>query len=122
MGKQSREQAKKILNELEAKEGEIPVKSVAERFNMPPEIVTLHDEVRASSEHVLDTLIEGTRYDLRSTPDLSGIIYGYTICMTIDDFATVAGVLGEALIRLAKMPDFVSPEEELLEALEENNE
>jgi len=115
----AREKAKRRLKELEG-ELDMTPKPMSTAFKMDPALLAESDSIHQEQIDTLDTIIEGARFDLRRMPDVTGAIYGYFVCGVLNDPYEIAGLLGEALLRLAKMPDMIDQNQETFEKLVED--
>jgi len=101
---EARRVARDAMNKLRQQIDMTPVKMAA---TMPPEIVAIVDECDSLHSESVDMLVEAARLDIEKSPDITGAIYGYYMTrfsgLMGDPFTM--GVLGEAILRLAKLPD-----------------
>jgi len=79
--------------------------SQAKAFKFNAALVAEADALSRAEQDSLDVLIEKCRFDLETTPDYTGSVYGFFLAQWMDE-PTIIGLFGEAILRLAKMPDY----------------
>lgn len=111
-----KDEARKKMEEVRKSHDMTPV-SMFETLGMPPDVISLVDEIDIQHRAIVDYLIEVTRLDREKTPNMTGMVYGYYVAQMLEDANTVVGVMGEALIRLAQLPDLEDPTETKFEEI-----